>query len=86
MSITAHLFERIQMLAIRLDKVHAIILEDVESKDPIAQILLNDRSPVQYIDLIVDAPKDKVLVYRKEVGRKIEKIGENILTSKKGVV
>lgn len=62
------------MLALRLDKSHRIVLEDAKSKEPIAQIFISDRSPMQYIDLVLDAKKDKVLIYQKEIERKVEKI------------
>ena len=64
------------MLALRLDKSHRLVLEDVASKEPIAQIFISNRSPMQYIDLVVDAPKDKVILYQKEIERKVEKIGD----------
>jgi len=62
------------MLALRIDQLTALVLEDPVSKEPIGQIFISERSPVKYVDLIVDAPKDKLLVHRKKVERKIEKL------------
>ena len=65
------------MLALRLDKTHAIILEDAESGEKLAQIIINSRSPLHYVDLVADAKKSRVRIEIKEIGRKIEKIGDS---------
>ena len=62
------------MLALRLHSRQAMIFRDKKTGKPIAQILLAERSPLDYVDLIVDAVAD-VVIYRKKVERKIEPIG-----------
>lgn len=61
------------MLALRLHSWQAIVFQDKRAGKPMAQILLSERSPLDYVDLIIDAVDD-VNIYRKKVERKIEKI------------
>ena len=64
------------MLVLRLHSRQTIIFQDKQTGKPIAQILLSERSPLDFVDLIIDA-LDNVVIYRKKVERKIEKIGDS---------
>ena len=68
------------MLALRLHRYAVVVFKDKETGKKLAQILINEKSNMDYVDLSFDAD-DSVVITREKIVRKIETIGDKECTN-----